>query len=210
MTVSEAPPSRRERRKLEIRERILDTALELFETRGYEDTTVNEIAEGADIAYGTFFNHFPTKLDLLQQIADRSLRELFEDVEEIRKQPGSYADHVVALFENASTSAVEKGPQARELIHAMMTSAYPELVVTDDRRMQRIFEALIRDGVDAGEFRTDVDPDTLCEIVQGTWYSLFLSWVNFDDYPLRERASATARFLALTLVTPFPSDAPTP
>ena len=38
--------------------------------------------------------------------------------------------------------------------------------------------------------------DTLCEIVVGSWYSVYLSWVHFDDYPLRERASHVARFLA--------------
>ena len=202
-TLGEAP-SRRERRKLEIRERILDTALELFESRGYEETTVGEIAERADIAYGTFFNHFPTKLDLLQELADRSLRVLFEDVEEARKKPGSFTDHLVSVFENAAASAVEKGPQARELIQAMMTSAYPELAVSDDRRMRQIFEMLVQDGLDAGDIRDDVDLETLVEVVQGTWYSLFLSWVHFDDYPLRERAAATAGFLARTLVTPFP------
>ena len=36
----------------------------------------------------------------------------------------------------------------------------------------------------------------------GTWYSMFLSWVHFDDYPLRERAAAAARFLAGTLGAP--------
>ena len=53
--MSAPQPSRRERRRLEVRERILETALALFEARGYEATTVNEIAQGADIAYGTFF-----------------------------------------------------------------------------------------------------------------------------------------------------------
>jgi AcrR family transcriptional regulator len=208
--VSEAvqeAPTRRERRRLEIRERILDTALELFESRGYEETTVGEIAERADIAYGTFFNHFPAKLDLLRELADRTLSELFEDVEEVRKNPGSFSDHLVVVFENAAASAVEKGPQARELIQAMMTSAYPELAVSDDRRMRRMFELLLQDGQASGAIRDDVDLETLVEVVQGAWYSLFLSWVHFDDYPLCERAAATARFLARTLVTPFPDSA---
>jgi AcrR family transcriptional regulator len=205
MEVSEAP-SRRERRRLEIRERILDTALDLFESRGYEETTVNEIAERSDIAYGTFFNHFPAKQELLQELADRALQELFQDVEQVRKQPGDFGEHLVAVFENAAASAVEKGPQARELMQAMMTSAYPELAASGDQRiMHPMFESLVRDGIDSGNVRTDFDLETLCEVMQGTWYSLFLSWVHVDDYPLRERAAATSRFLAQTLTTPIPS-----
>ena len=90
MATAEAPPSRRERRRLEIRDRILEVAVSLFETHGYEATTVNEIAQHADIAYGTFFNHFPTKLDLLRELSELALLGLFEGVEELRKQPGSF------------------------------------------------------------------------------------------------------------------------
>ncbi len=41
--------------------RILEAALDLFETQGYEATTVNEIAAAAGITPMTFFRHFPTK-----------------------------------------------------------------------------------------------------------------------------------------------------
>ena len=63
-----APPlSRRERRKLEMRARILETARELFSDQGFQETRVADVCERADIAQKTFFNHFPTKLDLLRE-----------------------------------------------------------------------------------------------------------------------------------------------
>ncbi len=199
--MAEATPelSRRERRRLETRERILDTAQELFESRGYESTTVNEIATAADIAYGTFFNHFPAKLDLLRELAHHTLQELFEDVAELRRGPGSFTDRLRAVFENAARSAEAKGPHTRELIHAMMTQAYPQSAVSDDRAMRRMFQGLVEDGIEAGAVRTDVDLETLTEVVTGTWYSMFLGWVHVDGYPLSERASAAARFLAESL-----------
>ncbi|HIG72177.1 MAG TPA: TetR/AcrR family transcriptional regulator, partial [Myxococcales bacterium] len=67
--MTETQPSRRERRRLEIRDRIVETAFMLFETDGYEATTVTEIAARADIAYGTLFQHFPSKLDLLREVS---------------------------------------------------------------------------------------------------------------------------------------------
>ncbi|RLA14051.1 MAG: hypothetical protein DRQ60_07050, partial [Gammaproteobacteria bacterium] len=82
----DAQPSRRERRRLEIRERIVETAFLLFETQGYEATTVTEIAEQADIAYGTLFQHFPSKLDLLREVSGRALGRLFKNVEEVSKR----------------------------------------------------------------------------------------------------------------------------
>lgn len=208
MALEALVPSRRERRRIAVRERILEAALELFETRGYEATTVTEIARRADIAYGTFFNHFPSKLHLLREISDLALRDLFENVEEARKRPGSFADHLVAFFESSAGRAEEKGPQARELIGAMMALAFPETAGQDDRRIRQAFRRLLEDGVAAGELDEAVDVDTLADVVVGTWYSMFLSWVHFDGYPLRERASSAARFLAGTLVGPHAQAAP--
>lgn len=193
------PPSRRERRRLEIRERILEAALWLFENQGYEATTVTEIAQRADIAYGTLFNHFPSKLHLLRELSDRSLQDVFERVEEVRKQPRSFADRLVALFESSARKAEDKGPRMRELIGTMMALALPETAGSDDRRIRLAFRQVLEDGLESGELRGGIDLDTLCEIVVGTWYSIFRSWVHFDDYPLRERASRAARFLADTL-----------
>lgn len=50
---------RRERKKARTRQALADSALELFLARGYEDVTVAEIAEAADVSVTTLFNHFP-------------------------------------------------------------------------------------------------------------------------------------------------------
>ena len=63
------PSSRRERKKQETRQRLLECAWNLFQERGYDDTTVEDITEAADVAKGTFFNYFCTKETLLDEIA---------------------------------------------------------------------------------------------------------------------------------------------
>ena len=52
--------SRRERRKQEVRSRILEAANELFPIDGFQETRVDDICERADVAHKTFFNHFST------------------------------------------------------------------------------------------------------------------------------------------------------
>lgn len=56
---------RRERRRSRTRQQILGAALDLFERKGYEDTTIEEIAEAADISSRTFFRYFDSKLELV-------------------------------------------------------------------------------------------------------------------------------------------------
>jgi AcrR family transcriptional regulator len=57
-------PGRRERKKAELRQRISGTATELFLRHGFEQVSVSEIAEAADVARPTVFAHFPRKEDL--------------------------------------------------------------------------------------------------------------------------------------------------
>jgi len=58
------PPGLRERKRIETRQRIADTASLLFMTRGFEAVTVAEIAAAADVSKVTVFNYFPRKEDM--------------------------------------------------------------------------------------------------------------------------------------------------
>jgi TetR/AcrR family transcriptional repressor of nem operon len=61
------------------RQRILDSARDLFFDRGYGDVSVRDICEGADVRKGSFYHHFETKHDLLMEVVRaraRWIREL--------------------------------------------------------------------------------------------------------------------------------------
>ena len=56
---------RRERKKLQTRQLLAETARRLFADRGFEQVSVAEVAREADVAEATVFNYFPTKEDLV-------------------------------------------------------------------------------------------------------------------------------------------------
>lgn len=64
-SISGSPVGRRERKKLETRRALQHAALRLFAERGYDETTVEDITEAADVAVRTFFRYFRSKHDVL-------------------------------------------------------------------------------------------------------------------------------------------------
>ena len=192
-------PGRRERRRLELHQRLLEAGRALFEERGYDETRVAEICERADVAYGTFFNHFPTKLDLLRGLADQAIQQVAEGLDELAKQQGGFDDKLIVLFEGGAQSFEILDPGQRELLGRIQKLAYTDAPEDRDRRFHAAFEEFLQRGVDAGQVRDDFPVETLAEVLSGTFAQMSLSWIHFDDYPVRERAASAARFLAGTL-----------
>jgi AcrR family transcriptional regulator len=69
------PSDRRSRKRLAMRESISEIATQLFNERGFDHVTVDEIAEAADVGRMTVFNHFPRKEDMFFD-RDEEIREI--------------------------------------------------------------------------------------------------------------------------------------
>jgi len=179
--------SRRERRKREVHDRIVEAAVALFERQGFDTTTALEIADTADVAEKTFYNHFPTKQHLIEELARESLERLMEILTRARDAGGSARERLLRFFASAADEA-ESGsrPLARELILEWIRISQVE----EDRRLHDGFAALLADG-DA-ETR---EREFLADIAVATYTGILINWVSRSGYPLRDRLLAAARLL---------------
>ncbi|MCA9511700.1 MAG: helix-turn-helix domain-containing protein [Myxococcota bacterium] len=188
---------RRERRKLELRARILEAARALFDDQGFDATRVAEIAERADVAEKTVFNHFATKQLMMRELAYEAIAALVERVEQVRREPGTTRERLARFFEQVADAAEEGGPTHRELltetIHALHDARDESEQV---KRLHDAFAGIVGDGVARGEITRAHAPETLANAILGSFYSLMFSWAHVEGFPVREQARATARFLA--------------
>jgi AcrR family transcriptional regulator len=192
-----APPlSRRERRKREVHERIVDAAVQRFERQGVEDTTVDEICAAADVAQKTFFNHFATRRDLVREIAAAFLAELLAIVAEIRHTPGPTVERLERLFARIAADAEAAGPLRRQLVMEVIRLVHDDHADAEhNRRLHDAFGALIRDGVRAGDVTRAHSVPVLTDMVVGAFYVLMLNWLGVEGYPMRARAVGVVRAL---------------
>lgn len=73
-----AKPRRRAEKKAWTKEKILSVALDLFNKRGFEQTSTKQIASKAGVAEGTIFNYFKTKDDLALFFIDKEIQTVME------------------------------------------------------------------------------------------------------------------------------------
>jgi len=82
------PPAPRQKRSLEKRARLKAAGLVLFGEKGYENTSIDEIARRAKLAVGGFYQHFRSKRQLLLALMD----ELLEKLSQLDFRPSTGAD----------------------------------------------------------------------------------------------------------------------
>jgi len=93
----------RERQRLMTKSEIVRLAFELFAKRGYEDVTVEMIAESAGISRATFFNYFPKKDLILHELAATRAERIRQAFATLRDQTQTFtrADLLRIILEKA-------------------------------------------------------------------------------------------------------------
>ncbi len=181
-----------------MRSRILETARELFAEQGFRETRVADVCDRADIAQKTFFNHFPTKLDLLREIAHAGVEQLMFDIEDIRKADLGTPERIHRFFDTVAAHMTGAGPKNRELLVELVHLISGDAAERSEqvRRLHAAFRGLVEDGLALGDVTRKHDPQALTEMILGAYYVLIFNYANLDDFPVRERGHAAARILA--------------
>ena len=171
-------------------------ARQLFLEHGFEATTVAQIAEAADVAQGTFFNHFPSKQAVLAEMTSEVSGHLESMVDEQLMRPIPALDRITGFADCVAKEIAQARGLARDVLLELMRTgasageAYPYL-----ERVHEPFTAILREGQAKGEVRADLDAAFLAEMVVGALQVGVTNWLVDPGYPLEERLLQTAAFI---------------
>lgn len=174
MSLSEM--SRRERKKEETRRRIFEVAVELFRSKGFEETTVDEITEKADVARGTFFNYFPRKESVLAWLSESRLIDEEERSAEILASPRPAREKLVDLFLNAASAYEEDRDLSRFVFAEWMKRGFAPTHEAG-LRWQKLIVALIDEGRASGQLRADVTGTRADSLLSGVYIATIYEWL---------------------------------
>lgn len=123
---------RASRRASKTRQKLLDAALYIFNTKGVEACAIEDITESADVGKGTFYRHFMDKLDILRTLLDLAMDDLARRMPAIEAPALSCDERINQIF-TAHLSFLAERPdlfrvflQAQTMV-AARSSAVPGL-----------------------------------------------------------------------------------
>lgn len=174
--------SRRERRKLDVTRRIRRAALELFHEKGYEAATVEEIAERADVAKGTFFNHFPRKDALLLALGEEVLDRIEEQLGPVSAWEGSVDEQVLRFFLAISELAGRDRDLTRVMLIENMRNCWmktePDPV---EIRFQEALHTILARAAERGELRPHVQIGAAVKLLEALHLSTVVDWLRTEN-----------------------------
>ncbi len=167
----------------DTRTNLLDAALVLFSTNGYDATSVAEICQKAQASKGAFYYHFPSKQDLFLTLMGRWLADMDDTLKNAGQNAGSIPQALdqMAGASGAVFNALEAGfPILLEFwTQASRQPVIWEKVVEPYRHYLGYFAEVIALGIDEGSFDPDIDPECGARLLMAVAMGLLLQ-ASFD------------------------------
>lgn len=192
MRVSKSP----EERKKEI----LDVAEELFTTKGYAETTINDILQKIGIAKGTFYYYFKSKEDVMDAIVERFIEIGVRAAENIAQDSTLKAPEKIfqiIMAQNPDDSG--KGKMIEELHRVNNAEMHQKSLVETILKLTPILTEVIEQGIDEGTFNTPYPKETVEVLLVSSGFLFDEGIFQWEASELMQKAIAFTYILETTL-----------
>lgn len=180
----------REQQAEETRQRIYQTALRLFETKGFNQVSVDEIVRKSKSSKGAFYGHFASKYDIfIEKFKEIDL--FYENFVQNLPRHLHFEEKVIALFDAQMTFL--QNELGEDLMRSVYTSGLikneANFFANTDRSLYKILKQFVHEAIDHGELPNTIEIDKTSLFISRCMRGTLYDWLSFGDtFNLNEEA----------------------
>ena len=189
----------RQIKALETKQKILETALDLFSKKGFDQVTVDEIVSASQSSKGAFYVHFKSKFEIFHE-KFKEIDDFYQTFTESLPSELSYKEKIIRLF--TSQMIFLRDDLGIDLMRTVyMSSLIPnqpnDYLSNTDRTLYKIIHSFVLGGQESGEFTTDLSTNEITMLITRSMRGTLYDWFIFNEkYNLIHEAQ---KFIALVL-----------
>ena len=173
-------------------ESLLAVAVRLFNERGYDGTSMEDLSRKLGITKSAIYHHVPSKSELLRLATGRALDGLFAEVDRLEVVDGRAIDRLEHLVRGSVVLLASELPFVTVLLRVRGNTKVEREALARRREFDHLVAELVATAAAEGDLRSDIDPAVAARLLFGMVNSL-IEWY-------RPRGAAAAGDLAATVV----------
>jgi len=197
MSIAGLPSSRRVASQRRRAPEIIDAAARVFAERGFHGATTQDIADVLGIRQASLYYYFSSKEAALELVCLKGVEGFFDAAKAIAAEKRSAHERLSLLIKSHLSPLVDRGNYVKVFLKERqhLPSESRRRIGRWSRGLERIFELVIRDGVESGEFRDDLDVRLTALAALGMCNAV-ASWYDKEN---RTAADVAAEFSRIVL-----------
>ncbi|SIT72668.1 TetR/AcrR family transcriptional regulator [Edaphobacillus lindanitolerans] len=166
----------------QTKQRLFETALELFKEKGFDQVSVDEIVQKSNSSKGAFYGHFKSKYGIFIE-KFKEIDHFYEEYVGQIPEDRSFKEKVLLLFEGQMNYL--EHVLGKDLMRTVYISGLNEtdenFFSNSERSLYRIVRGLIGEAIERGELRRDADPRQLTWLITRCMRGTLYDWHAFGD-----------------------------
>jgi AcrR family transcriptional regulator len=185
-------PRRRGRPGLDLAT-VLERSVTLFNERGFDGTSMEDLAQHLGVTKSAIYHHVPSKDALLGLALDHALSGLEDAANDVRGADGRPVTRLETLVRRSVDVLVDRLPYVTLLLRVHGNSEVERDALARRRRLDRLAAELVKEAIDDGDLRPDADATVTARLLFGMVNSL-VEWLRpASKHTAAELADAVTR-----------------
>jgi AcrR family transcriptional regulator len=177
---------------------IIDAAAQVFARHGFHGASTQDIADVLGVRQASLYYYFPSKEVALEMVCARGVEGFVEAAIRVTEGPGNTSDKLRGLIASHLNPLRDRRDYVKVFLNERkhLPTESRRRIGRHSRAVERIFEDVLRAGVESGEFRTDLDPRLTALAILGM-VNAVSAW--YDKEPNASLERITDSFASLVI-----------